>query len=210
MLLGFRAGVSWVNTLRLSSSDHERFPVRIVDCTAGIGDRTITARLAPDVCSRANPGRRPGAKRGGAGTHETNQEPGATCWAFVLTAAATRSAEFTGPRPRDMGNWWSARFRPRSPPRIQIVLDTHPASHLGSGPDSSREWAIRVAASFAEGWINQGAEVEMILDRGCVSGEGRFGTGTVGERARRSVAQLEPGGSHRFSELWEQLGVPAV
>ena len=49
-------------------------------------------------------------------------------------------------------------------PRVQIVLDAHPAAHAGSGPDGSREWAIRVAASLAEGWIGQGAEVELVLD----------------------------------------------
>src|SRR5262249_33622913 len=38
------------------------------------------------------------------------------------------------------------------------------SAHAGSGPDSSREWAIRAAASLAEGWIGQGAEVEVILD----------------------------------------------
>ena len=48
--------------------------------------------------------------------------------------------------------------------RVQIVLDTHPSSHTGSAPDGSREWAIRVAASFVEGWIRQGVEVELALD----------------------------------------------
>ena len=47
-------------------------------------------------------------------------------------------------------------------PRVQIVLDTHPEGHTSSGPDGSLEWAIRLAASFAEGWIGQGAEVEVV------------------------------------------------
>jgi uncharacterized protein (DUF58 family) len=44
-------------------------------------------------------------------------------------------------------------------PVIQIVLDTDPRVHAGTGPDSSREWAIRVAASFAKGWLEDGAQV---------------------------------------------------
>jgi uncharacterized protein (DUF58 family) len=60
-----------------------------------------------------------------------------------------------------------------SVPRVQIVLDAHPASHAGSGPDGSREWGVRVAASLAEGWISQGAEVELVLDGGLVPSRGR-------------------------------------
>ena len=44
-------------------------------------------------------------------------------------------------------------------PVIQLVLDTDPRVHSGTGPDSSREWAIRVAASFAKGWLAEGAQV---------------------------------------------------
>jgi uncharacterized protein (DUF58 family) len=58
-------------------------------------------------------------------------------------------------------------------PRVQIVLDAHPLAHAGSGLDSSREWAIRVAASLAEGWIGQGAEVELVLDGASVPLRGR-------------------------------------
>jgi uncharacterized protein (DUF58 family) len=85
-------------------------------------------------------------------------------------------------------------------PRIQIVLDTYPGSHLGVGPDSSREWAIRIAASFAEGWINQGAEVEMILDQCCVMGRG----GSARARSARALdalARLAPGGAHQVTDL---------
>ena len=63
-------------------------------------------------------------------------------------------------------------------PRVQIVLDTRPAAHAGSGPDGSREWAIRVAASLAEGWIDQGAEVELILDGKLGPPARRLGPGT--------------------------------
>lgn len=46
-----------------------------------------------------------------------------------------------------------------SRPVIQIVLDADPRVHAGTGPDSSREWAIRVVASFAKGWLKDGAQV---------------------------------------------------
>jgi uncharacterized protein (DUF58 family) len=49
-------------------------------------------------------------------------------------------------------------------PLVQIVLDIDPAVHAGSGVDSSREWAIRIAASFLEGWLTQGAQLEAVID----------------------------------------------
>jgi uncharacterized protein (DUF58 family) len=48
-------------------------------------------------------------------------------------------------------------------PRVQVVLDADPESHRGTGPESSREWAVRVAASLVEGWLAQGAEVEAVI-----------------------------------------------
>ncbi len=44
-------------------------------------------------------------------------------------------------------------------PRIQVLLDTDPRSHVGAGGDGTLEWAIRAAASLGETWANQGAEV---------------------------------------------------
>ncbi len=44
-------------------------------------------------------------------------------------------------------------------PVLQLVLDTDPRRHCGQGPDSSREWAIRIAASLAKGWLAAGAQV---------------------------------------------------
>lgn len=44
-------------------------------------------------------------------------------------------------------------------PVIQLVLDTDRSVHTGSGPNSSREWAIRIVASFAKGWLEDGAQV---------------------------------------------------
>ena len=46
-----------------------------------------------------------------------------------------------------------------SRPIIQLVLDADPGIHAGSGPDSSREWAIRIVASFAKGWLEDSAQV---------------------------------------------------
>jgi hypothetical protein len=69
-------------------------------------------------------------------------------------------------------------------PRVQVVLDAHPAAHAGSGPGGSREWAVRVAASFAEGWVGQGADVELVLDGGSVRARG-------GSAKARSAALLD-------------------
>lgn len=44
-------------------------------------------------------------------------------------------------------------------PVIQIILDVDPRSHAGKGSDSSLEWAIRIVASFAKGWIEDGAQI---------------------------------------------------
>ncbi len=50
-------------------------------------------------------------------------------------------------------------FQANARPAIQLILDTEPAVQAGSGPDSSREWAIRVVASLAKGWIEEGLEI---------------------------------------------------
>ncbi len=44
-------------------------------------------------------------------------------------------------------------------PVIQLILDADPRVHAGTGPDGSREWAIRIAASLAKGWLEAGAQV---------------------------------------------------
>lgn len=44
-------------------------------------------------------------------------------------------------------------------PVVQLVLDADPTVHVGSGPDSSREWAIRIVESLAKGWLAAGVEV---------------------------------------------------
>lgn len=45
-----------------------------------------------------------------------------------------------------------------SRPVVLVVLDGDPSIHT-SGSDGSREWAIRVAASLAKGWLEAGAQV---------------------------------------------------
>ncbi|QJW97045.1 DUF58 domain-containing protein [Frigoriglobus tundricola] len=46
-----------------------------------------------------------------------------------------------------------------SRPVIQLVLDADPRVHAGRGPNGSREWAVRIVASFAKGWLEDGARV---------------------------------------------------
>jgi uncharacterized protein (DUF58 family) len=50
-------------------------------------------------------------------------------------------------------------------PVVQFVLDLDSAIHRGAGVDSSREWAIRVFASLAEGWIGQGVPLEAVIGK---------------------------------------------
>ncbi len=44
-------------------------------------------------------------------------------------------------------------------PLVQLILDADADVHVGAGADSSREWAIRILASLAEGWLEEGVEV---------------------------------------------------
>ena len=46
-----------------------------------------------------------------------------------------------------------------SRPVIQLVLDADPRVHAGTGENGSREWAIRIVASLAKGWLEAGAQV---------------------------------------------------
>jgi len=50
-------------------------------------------------------------------------------------------------------------------PTVQLVLDLDPLVHRGQGPESSREWAIRVFASFAEGWLGDGMPIEAVIGK---------------------------------------------
>ncbi|HTU93713.1 MAG TPA: DUF58 domain-containing protein [Gemmataceae bacterium] len=44
-------------------------------------------------------------------------------------------------------------------PIVHLILDTDPSVHVGRGNDSSYEWAIRIVASLAIGWLTAGVEV---------------------------------------------------
>jgi uncharacterized protein (DUF58 family) len=44
-------------------------------------------------------------------------------------------------------------------PSIQLILDADPRVHSGDGSEGSREWAIRIVASLARGWLAAGAQV---------------------------------------------------
>lgn len=46
-----------------------------------------------------------------------------------------------------------------SRPYIQIILDNNPAVHCGEDGKDTFEWSLRVAASFAKGWLSQGADI---------------------------------------------------
>jgi uncharacterized protein (DUF58 family) len=48
-------------------------------------------------------------------------------------------------------------------PSVLLILDADPIVHT-SGPDGSREWAIRVAASLVKGWLETGAQVGAAWD----------------------------------------------
>jgi uncharacterized protein (DUF58 family) len=95
-------------------------------------------------------------------------------------------------------------------PRVQVVLDARPEAHAGEGPDGSLEWAIRIAASFAEAWIGEGAEVEVIAGARALATT----TGTVRARQARvldALARLRPDGSVSLSDVldgpaWRRFG----
>jgi uncharacterized protein (DUF58 family) len=85
-------------------------------------------------------------------------------------------------------------------PRVQIVLDIHPDAHAGSGPNGSREWAVRAAASLAEGWIAQWADAELVRDSGSVRARG----GSAKARSAvllDALARVGPDAGLNLSEL---------
>jgi uncharacterized protein (DUF58 family) len=53
-------------------------------------------------------------------------------------------------------------FQASGVPRVRIVLDCDSDVHVGQGSNSSFEWAVRIAASLAAGWIDEGAEVGLL------------------------------------------------
>jgi uncharacterized protein (DUF58 family) len=90
-------------------------------------------------------------------------------------------------------------------PRVQVVVDTHPEFHAGSGPDGSREWAIRIAASFCEGWIAEGADVEVLFAGRVVTARG----GSVRSKQARFLDALALLGDEDFLRVPDLLDLPA-
>jgi uncharacterized protein (DUF58 family) len=83
-------------------------------------------------------------------------------------------------------------------PRVQVVLDLDPASHVGSGPDGSLEWAIRIAASLLDDWIGQGADAEFVVGHHSIASRG----GTVASRRATvldAIARLDATGAPMLS-----------
>ncbi len=88
-------------------------------------------------------------------------------------------------------------------PPVQVVLDVDPSMHRGEGPGGSREWAIRIAASFVDAWIGAGAEVELVVGGLAI----RAGGGPVaGRRAGLldALARVGPGPSIGLVEAFDR------
>jgi len=87
----------------------------------------------------------------------------------------------------------------RATPRVLIVIETNPGAHAGSGPRGSFEWSIRVAASFAEDWLGQGADVRLVFGRNRVDA----GCGAVEVRRSRvldALGRLRPDATTPLAE----------
>jgi uncharacterized protein (DUF58 family) len=107
------------------------------------------------------------------------------------------------PQTARLGQMVVCELQSNAVPKVQVVLDVQPAWHVGTGPDGSREWAIRIAASFLEAWIGEGAEVELIAEGLSISARG----GSVASRRAcllDALARIGPGGVMDLAELLEQ------
>jgi uncharacterized protein (DUF58 family) len=89
-------------------------------------------------------------------------------------------------------------------PLVQVVLETDPAVHAGTGPDSSREWAIRIAASLLEGWLDQGAQLEAVFDGRVID------AGAGAAHARRLLDALARIPAERGASLGALAELPAL
>ena len=87
-------------------------------------------------------------------------------------------------------------------PRLRVVLDADPQTHRGSGPQSSREWAIRIAAGLIDQAIARGAVVEAVLGGWAIPSRG-------GEAQRRlimdALAKLPETDQPSLTEVLEAL-----
>ena len=95
------------------------------------------------------------------------------------------------PQTARIGQMVICELQSHAVPRVQVVLDTNPDAHAGSGSNSSLEWVIRVAAGFVDSWLGGGAEVDLILADGPTATPGR----SVASRRTAcldSLARLDP------------------
>lgn len=88
-------------------------------------------------------------------------------------------------------------------PWLQLILAGGADEHT-DGPQGSREWAIRVAASLATGWLKQGARIELVAGRQYVTPDG--GHRQQG-RLLDALAKLEPADA---LPLGDCMGQPVV
>ncbi|HMP02713.1 MAG TPA: DUF58 domain-containing protein [Gemmatales bacterium] len=85
-------------------------------------------------------------------------------------------------------------------PVIQLILASHASEHT-PGPQGSREWAARVAASLATAWLKQGARMELAAGKVRVVGDGGQ---RQAQRIMDALARFEPGHDLPLAELFEQ------
>ncbi|MBL8821842.1 MAG: DUF58 domain-containing protein [Planctomycetia bacterium] len=83
-------------------------------------------------------------------------------------------------------------------PAIRITVDTDPAIHAGEGSESSREWVIRLAASFCTEWLSQGAQIEAIIQGKLYHAAG--GTAQL-RKLLDALARVQPAGDQPLAEV---------
>lgn len=85
-----------------------------------------------------------------------------------------------------------------SRPVIQLVLDADERVQVGTGADSSWEWSIRIAASFAKGWLADGAQVGLAWgDDGIPPASGQAQL----HRILDALAGLQPSATKRLGDV---------
>lgn len=83
-------------------------------------------------------------------------------------------------------------------PVIQLILDADTHIHSGKGAESSWEWALRIVASLAQGWLEAGAQVGLVWSDGEIPPvSGRFQL----TRILDTLAGLTPIGHQPLGEL---------
>ena len=88
-------------------------------------------------------------------------------------------------------------------PMMEIALDLDARFHVGAGADSTREWAIRLAASFCRGWCDDGALIA--LDAGAVRLQAASGA-RHRDASLDALARLRPDDDSSLAQLFERMG----